>query len=118
MSNIQRIDCKKRYSEAVIHNNTVYLSGQVPWKNENEDFIKQAEEVFRSIDTQLEKAGTNKFKILNITIYLQDPTDYENMNNVFDKWIPDNCAPARATIGNVIFPNNKWKIEIVVIASL
>ena len=53
-----------------------------------------------------------------MTIYLQDPTDYENMNSVFDKWIPDNCAPARATIGNVIFPNNKWKIEIVVIASL
>ena len=43
---IQRIDCKKRYSEIVIHNNTVYLSGQVPWKCEDSDFITQTEEVF------------------------------------------------------------------------
>ena len=43
---ITRVDCKKRYSEAVIHNNTVYLSGQVPWKSEDADFVIQAEEVF------------------------------------------------------------------------
>jgi enamine deaminase RidA (YjgF/YER057c/UK114 family) len=120
MQNITRIDPKKRYSEAVIHNNTVYLSGQVPWESSNttDDFLTQAYEVFRLIDTQLIKAGTDKTKILSMIIYLKDPTDYEKMNYVFDNWIPDNCAPARATIGNVIFPNNKWKIEIVVTASI
>ena len=40
---IQRIDVKKRYSEIVIHNQTIYLSGQVPWLCENDDFLKQTE---------------------------------------------------------------------------
>ena len=40
------------------------------------------------------------------------------MNLVFDRWIPDGCAPTRATIGNVIFPNPKWEIEVVAIAAL
>lgn len=115
---IQRIDCKKRYSEAVIHNNTVYLSGQVPWKFEDYDFDIQAKEVFDLIDEQLLKAGTDKTKLLSLRIYLRNPDDYELMNTVFDKWIPVGCAPTRATIGNVIFPNPKWQIEVVAIAAL
>ena len=115
---IQRIDCKKRYSEIVIHNNTVYLSGQVPWKCEDSDFITQTEEVFNLVQEQLIKAGSDKTKLLSLRIYIKDPNNYELMNSVFDKWIPDNCAPSRAPIGNVIFPNPKWQIEVVVIAAL
>ena len=118
MSQITRIDCKKRYSEIVIHNNTVYLSGQVSWQFEDYDFMIQAEDVFTSIDTQLKRANTDKTKILSLTIYLRDPEDYDAMNVAFEKWMPEGCAPARATIGNVKFPNPKWQIEIVVIASL
>jgi enamine deaminase RidA (YjgF/YER057c/UK114 family) len=120
MSNnsIKRIDVKKRYSEIVIHNNTVYLSGQVPWLCENDDFTKQTEEVFRLIDEQLARAGSDKTKLLSLRIYIKDPNNYELMNSVFDNWIPDGCAPTRATIGNVIFPNPKWEIEVVAIASL
>ena len=35
-----------------------------------------------------------------------------SMNRAFDEWIPKDCAPARATIGNVKFPNPLWKVEI------
>jgi enamine deaminase RidA (YjgF/YER057c/UK114 family) len=117
-SSIKRIDVKKRYSEIVIHNNTVYLSGQVPWLCENDNFTKQTEEVFRLIDEQLARAGSDKTKLLSLRIYIKDPNNYELMNSVFDNWIPDGCAPTRATIGNVIFPNPKWEIEVVVVASL
>jgi len=115
---IQRIDCKKRYSEIVIHNNTVYLSGQVPWKCEDCNFINQTIEVFNLVEEQLIKAGSNKTKLLSLRIYIKNPDNYELMNSVFDNWIPDGCAPTRATIGNVIFPNPKWEIEVVVIAAL
>jgi len=115
---IQRIDVKKRYSEIVIHNKTIYLSGQVPWLCENDDFTKQTEEVFRLVEEQLIRVGSNKTKLLSLRIYLKDPNNYELMNSVFDNWIPDGCAPTRATIGNVIFPNPKWQIEVVVIASI
>jgi len=115
---IIRIDCKKRYSEAVIHNNTVYLSGQVPWKSEDKDFITQAKEVFDLVEEQLLKAGSDKTKILSLRIYLQNPAMYGLMNSVFDEWIPDGCAPSRATICNVTFPNPNWQIEVVGIAAL
>jgi enamine deaminase RidA (YjgF/YER057c/UK114 family) len=58
----------------------------------------------------------HKKNILQMFIYMHDENDYETMNIAFDSWIPNNCAPARATFGNIKFPNNKWKIEIVVSA--
>jgi len=118
MSEIKRIDVKKRYSEIVIHNNTVYLSGQVPWEFEDYDFDIQTKNVFKLVEDQLIKAGSDKTKLLSLRIYLRNPEDYDLMNEVFDKWIPDGCAPTRATICNVKFPNPKWQIEVVAIASL
>jgi enamine deaminase RidA (YjgF/YER057c/UK114 family) len=115
---IQRIQSYKRYSEVIIHNNTVYLSGQVPWKCEDCSFIEQAEEVFKLVEEKLILAGSDKTKILSLRIYIKNPDNYELMNSVFDKWIPEGCAPTRATIGNVIFPNPKWQIEVVGIAAL
>ena len=115
---IKRIDVKKRYSEIVIHNQTVYLSGQVPWEYENEDFITQTEEVFNLVEKQLFKAGSDKTKILSLRIYIKNPNNYELMNSVFDRWIPVGCAPTRATIGNVIFPNPNWEIEVIAVAAL
>lgn len=118
MSNeIVRIDTKETYSEIVIHNNTIYLSGQVPWEFEDNDIVTQTEEVFRSIDKQLEKVKSDKTKILSLRIYMRNPNDYETMNTVFKKWMPIGYAPSRATICNVVFPNPKWQIEIVVIAT-
>ena len=118
MSLIQRIDTKDTYSEIVVHNNTVYLSGQVPWRFEDYDFPYQVEEVFKSIDTQLARVGSNKTKILSMRIYLRDSDEYELMNVEFKKWMPSGFAPTRATIGNVKFPNPKWRIEVVVIAAV
>jgi enamine deaminase RidA (YjgF/YER057c/UK114 family) len=70
------------------------------------------------VQEQLLKAGSDKSKLLSLRIYLRNPEDYELMNTVFDKWIPDGCAPTRATICNVKFPNPKWQIEVVGIAAL
>jgi enamine deaminase RidA (YjgF/YER057c/UK114 family) len=118
MSEIKRIDVKKRYSEIVIHNNTVYLSGQVPWEFEDYDIDIQTANVFKLVEDQLIKAGSDKNKLLSLRIYLRNPEDYDLMNEVFEKWIPDGCAPTRATICNVKFPNPKWQIEVVAIAAL
>ena len=85
---IKRIDTKKRYSEVVVHNNVVYLSGQVPWKCEDSDFDTQAKEVFDLVQEQLVKAGSDKSKLLSLRIYLRNPEDYELMNTVFDNDTP------------------------------
>jgi enamine deaminase RidA (YjgF/YER057c/UK114 family) len=118
MSNeIVRIDTKDTYSEIVIHNNTIYLSGQVPWKFEDYDIVTQCDEVFKSIDTQLERVKSDKTKIVSLRIYMRKPEDYESMNLSFKKWMPIGYAPSRATICDVKFPNPKWQIEVVVVAA-
>ena len=114
---ITRIDTKETYSEIVIHNNTIYLSGQVPWEFEDSNISEQTEEVFRSIDKQLERVNSDKKKILSLRIYMRNPEEYETMNIVFKKWMPSGYAPSRATICNVIFPNPKWGIEVVAVAA-
>jgi len=115
---IQRIDTKPTYSEIVINNNIVYLSGQVPNDYAGAEFKKQVKEVFSLIDFQLQRVGSNKTKILNLQIFLTDPANYGEMNNVFLEWMPEGKAPARNTICGVRFPNPKWQIEVVVTAAI
>jgi enamine deaminase RidA (YjgF/YER057c/UK114 family) len=117
---MKRLGITPRYSQAVIHNQTVYLSGQVPWETSRatSDIRVQTVEVLEYIDEQLALAGSDKSKILSLQIFMRDASEYEEMNEVFVKWIPDGAAPARNTICGVEFPNADWKIEMVVVAGV
>ena len=114
MSNIFREDTNQRMSQIVIHDNTIYLSGQVGNKDSN-DVATQTSEVLNKIEKLLFKAGSNKNKILSATIYLSDISYFEEMNKVGDNWLPENCAPARATVeAKLAFP--EFLVEICIIA--
>ena len=95
MNNIERIGTNKRMSQIVKHSNTIYLSGQVGNKD-TKDLKKQTSEVLEKVENLLKDAGTDKSKILSATIYLTDINFFEDMNEVWDNWLPQNCAPARA----------------------
>uniref|UniRef100_A0A6C0D6N4 Uncharacterized protein n=1 Tax=viral metagenome TaxID=1070528 RepID=A0A6C0D6N4_9ZZZZ len=113
---ITRIGGTNRYSDIVINDKVAYLSGVVPYKTcdiSGSSVYEQTKEVLSLIDSTLGSIGSSKHFILNMTIYLTDEKSYEEMNKAFDEWVALKCAPARATICNVKFPNNKWKIEIV-----
>ena len=112
-THITRIGGTKRYSDIVVHNKIVYLSGVVPSKDGT--IYEQTKEVFSLIDANLKCVGSSKYDILTMTIYLKDETEYEAMNVAFDEWGPS--PPARATIG-VRFPNPLWKLEIVLTATI
>lgn len=115
MSEIIRKDTNQRMSQIIEHNNIIYLSGQVGNK-ESKDVPTQTLEVLEKIDKLLEKAGSNKENILSATIYLSNISTFEEMNNVWDSWLPENCAPARATVeAKLAFP--EFLVEICVIAA-
>lgn len=97
---IQRQHANARMSQIVIHQNTVYLAGQVA---ADDDLAKDAGEQTRSTLAEIEKllaqAGTDKTRILSVTIYLKDiDADFAAMNRVWDQWLPQGSAPARATV--------------------
>jgi len=118
MSEIQRHGEKATYTEIVVHNGTIYLSGQVPWITAGQSIELQTEEVLKLIDERLATVGSNKGRILSMQIFLTNPDDYSKMNEVFIQWITGGSPPARNTICGIRFPNSKWDIEIVVVAAI
>ncbi|OLP58097.1 hypothetical protein BJF93_05540 [Xaviernesmea oryzae] len=112
---IKRIDVGPRMSQAVIHNGTVYLAGQVG--EPSGDVSEQTSQVLAKIDRLLAEAGTDKTRILSATIWLKDMADFGKMNAVWDGWVPAGNAPARAT-GESALATPDYLVEIIVVAAL
>lgn len=112
---IRRIDVGPRMSQIVIHNDTVYLAGQVG--EPGESVASQTKSVLAQIDELLAKAGTNKSKILQAIIWLADMNDFAEMNKVWDAWVDPQNTPARAT-GEAKLAAPEYKVEIIITAAL
>lgn len=113
---IKRHKTVARMSQAVIHNNVVYLAGQIPADTIGGSFADRTRNTLQRIETELAEVGTDKSRILSATIYLANLGDFEEMNSIWDVWIPAGSAPARATVGVGLGPG--FGIEISIIAAL
>ena len=118
MSAIARLDTSARYSEAVIHNGTIYLAGQVPADDALGSALSQTRSVLAQIDALLARAGSDKSRLLSATVYLTSLEHYAAMNEAWAAWVPAGAAPARATVGNVALARPEWLVEISVIAAV
>ncbi|MFV0302858.1 MAG: RidA family protein [Paracoccus sp. (in: a-proteobacteria)] len=114
MSNIKRIETGQRMSQAVIHNGTIYLAGQVGTAGAS--VADQTRAILGQVDTLLKKAGSDKTRILYAQIWLADMADFGEMNAVWDQWVPQGHAPARAT-GEAKLATPDYKVEIIVTAA-
>jgi enamine deaminase RidA (YjgF/YER057c/UK114 family) len=111
---ITRLHSDRRMSQAVIHNDTVYLSGQVG--EPGTSVADQTRSILASIEALLAEAGSAKSKILSATIWLADIADFGEMNAVWDAWLDGQDPPARATSeGKLAAPG--YKVEIIVVAA-
>lgn len=117
MSNITRIDVGPRMSQAVVHGNTVYVSGQVALDAAGESVPAQTRNILERIDAVLAKAGTDKTKVLSASIWLADIAGFAEMNAVWDAWVAKDSAPARATVESKLAAP-QYTVEIAVIAAL
>ena len=111
---IRRVEPGPRMSQAVIHGDTVYLSGQVAAPGKG--IAEQTRAVLAQVDRLLAGAGSHKSRILASTIWLADVADFAEMNAVWESWIDPANPPARAT-GGVTLAAPEYKVEIVVIAA-
>ena len=112
---IQRIETGPRMSRVVIHGDTVYLAGLTANKTVNQSLAEQTREILAMIDDLLAKAGTDKTKLLKATIWLSDIRTVDEMNKVWDAWVPSGHASARACI-EALLQGPEKKIEIQVTA--
>jgi enamine deaminase RidA (YjgF/YER057c/UK114 family) len=102
-------------SEAVVHNGTVYLAGQVA-DDASQDAAGQTREILAMIDRLLAECGSDKTKILSAQIFLADIADFAAMNSVWDAWVPAGHTPARATVESKLAAP-KYRVEIKVVAA-
>jgi enamine deaminase RidA (YjgF/YER057c/UK114 family) len=112
---IKRLHVGPRMSEAVIHNGTVYLAGQIA-DDASQDAAGQTREILAMIDRLLAECGSDKTKILSAQIFLADIADFAAMNSVWDAWVPAGHTPARATVESKLAAP-KYRVEIKVIAA-
>lgn len=112
---IERIETKKRMSRIVKHNGTIYLCGQV-CKDAEQGIKEQTASMLEKVDDLLEQAGSDRKHILSATIYIKDMQYFAEMNEVWDNWVPEGYAPARACV-EASMAREVLLVEISVIAA-
>jgi enamine deaminase RidA (YjgF/YER057c/UK114 family) len=112
---IQRFATGTRMSQAVAHGDLVFLAGQVA-DEPSADVRGQTEQILRKIDRLLAEAGSDKTKILSATIWLADIATFDEMNSVWDPWVAQGHAPARACV-EAKLARPQYKVEIGIVAA-
>ncbi len=107
------------YSQAVEHNGTLFISGQVPINPKTGKIIEggikeQTIQVFENIGAILEAAGYKFDNVVKSTCLLDDMENFAAMNEIYAEYYPAN-PPARAAYGVVKLPLGVM-IEIETIA--
>ena len=113
---ITRNHTNARMSQSVIHGNTVYLAGQVA-SDSKADITVQTQQVLDKIDNLLAEAGSNKSNILSAQIWLTSIGHFAEMNAVWDAWVSEGDAPARACIETRL-ASPDLLVEIGIIAAI
>lgn len=113
---ITRMETKKRMSRIVIHNDTVYLCGQVA-EDATRGIEEQTRTMLAKVDDLLARAGSSKKHLLSATIYIKDMDLFAQMNDVWDAWVPEGHAPARACVA-ARMARPELLVEISVIAAI
>ncbi|MDO6561996.1 RidA family protein [Amphritea sp. 1_MG-2023] len=112
---IERQQTATRMSKVVLHNNTAYLCGQVA-EDRSAGIAEQTRTMLKKVDDLLLSVGSSSEKILSATLYLKDMAHFAEMNSVWDSWMPEGYAPARACV-EASMASPELLVEISVIAA-
>lgn len=90
------------YSQAILHGDTLYVSGQIPLDPFTgqlvEDTIENAtHRVMQNITALLNEAGMDRSNIVKCSIFLKSMDDFASMNAVYAEYFND-VPPARETV--------------------
>ncbi len=95
---IERYQSSQRMSQIVSHNGVIYLAGQVAKKDDSQDITGQTKQIIEQIEELLTSVGSDKSKLLSVTIWISSMEDFQAMNAVWDEWINGENPPARACV--------------------
>ena len=107
------------YSQAVIADNTIYASGQLPIDPATGEFVpggfkEQLTQVFTNLKNVLEEGGFKMSDAVKVTCYLQDLANFGALNEVYAKFFSE-PYPARVAYQVAALPKGAL-IEVDIIA--
>ena len=106
------------YSQAILANDFLFISGQIPLDPEKMELVEgidnQIRMVFKNIKEILKEANMNYSNIIKLTILLDNLENFEKVNEIMGQLF-DKPYPARAAYEVTKLPKNS-SIEIEAIA--
>ena len=89
------------YSQAIRHNDTVYVSGQIPLDPVTGEIVDgidaQITQVFDNLKAVAEAAGSDLARALKVTVFLADLGHFAKVNEAMTKYFSQ-PYPARAAV--------------------
>lgn len=110
------------YSQAVLHGNTLYTSGQIALHPETGELIMadietETKQVMENMKAVLEAAGMTFDNVVKSTIFISNMDDFARINTVYGGYFNESIAPARETVQVARLPKNV-NVEISMTAIL
>ncbi len=108
------------YNQAVLHGNTLYVSGQIPMNPETNalvlsDVKASTKQVMVNLEAILSDAGMTFENVVKSSIFLKNMDDFAQVNEVYGSYFDEATAPARETVQVAKLPLDV-PVEISVIA--
>ena len=90
------------YSQAIVHDNLVYVSGQLPIKAQTGEKVSgpiedQTAQALENLSAILKAAGSDIAKTLKVTVYISDISLWNRVNKVYARFFGDH-KPARSIV--------------------
>lgn len=109
------------YSQAVVFQNLVFVSGQIPLVPETGALAEggiaaQTRQVLTNLDAVLRAAGSSLGDVLKTTVYLKDMGQFPEMNAIYGEFFGESL-PARATVEVSRLPKDV-AVEIDAVAAI
>jgi 2-iminobutanoate/2-iminopropanoate deaminase len=96
------------YNQAILVNNTLYISGQVcldpaTGTLKNNDVKEETHQVFKNLKAILQEAGMSLSDVVKSTIFITDMTRFAELNEVYAQYF-DKDFSARETVQVAALP--------------
>lgn len=110
------------YSQAILSNNILYVSGQIPLEPGSMKLIEGSLEdettrVMENLKAVLEAAKMTFENVVKTSIFLSDMKNFNAVNKIYGTYFKEATAPARETVEVANLPKFV-RVEISMIASL